>query len=42
VEDKAKIEKELNNALRSGSEEDKKYWKEQWDAIVDAVDEAQD
>ena len=42
VEDKARIEKELNEALRSGSEDDKKYWKEQWDAIVDAVDEAQD
>jgi hypothetical protein len=39
---KDSIEAEFNNALRSGDEDSIKFWQEQWDAIVDAVDEAQD
>ena len=36
------IKKQLDSAKRSGSEEDIRYWQEQWDAIVDATDEAQE
>jgi F0F1-type ATP synthase membrane subunit b/b' len=39
---KADVEKELNDAIRSGDEESVKFWQEQWDAIVDATDEAQE
>ena len=42
LDQKDSIEAEFNKALRSGDEDSIKFWQEQWDAIVDATDEAHD
>jgi len=42
LEQKEETEREYNKAIRSGDEESIKFWQEQWDAIVDATDEAQE
>lgn len=42
LEQKEETEREYNKAIRSGDKESIKFWQEQWDAIVDATDEAQE